>query len=73
MATITATGPNKLPRTLRGVSEDDIELRCAQFEDLGYTRISVNGPSVPAKARRAAGRRNLAKMYRTDSIESLLG
>jgi hypothetical protein len=73
MATITAKAPGKLPRTLRGIAEDDIEMRCAKLEDLGYTRISVEGPSVTAKGRRQAGRRNLAKMYQTNSIESLLG
>jgi hypothetical protein len=73
MATITAAGNGKLTRTLRGVMEDDIEMQCAKLEDLGYTRISVSGPTVTAKARRAAGRRKLNKMYRTGSIESLLG
>lgn len=73
MATITAKGPGKTPKTLRGVSEDEVEMKCALLEDAGYTRISVEGPSITAKVRRQAGRRNLAKMYRADSIESLLG
>lgn len=72
MATITATKRNgKEKKTLRNVPEDQIEIKCDELECSGYTRISVEGPSVTAKGRRQAGRRNLAKMY--DSIESLLG
>lgn len=77
MATITAKRNGKPTKTLRNVPERDVDWECAALEDEGYTRISVTDghilPHATGTQRRKADRAKLSSMYRTDSIESMLG